>query len=83
MLSITNSDVPMSFLPHCCRIALPGMCISASKMLDGLGVAVGGVVIGATKRGEVQSFCRWVKNIKQNMLIDTISHPHIASASRF
>jgi hypothetical protein len=45
-----------------------------------INVAVGGVVIGATKHGEVQTFCRWVKNIKQNMLIDTISHPHIASA---
>jgi hypothetical protein len=39
LLTSTNQDVPMSFSPCCCLIALAGMCIQAPKVLDGLGVA--------------------------------------------
>ena len=45
--------------------------------------AADGVLGGATKWSEVQKFCRWVKNINQNMmLLKSISHPHIAAPRR-
>ena len=44
--------------------------------------AADGVLGGATKWSEVQKFCRWVKNIKQNMVLKSISHPHIAAPRR-
>jgi hypothetical protein len=48
-----------------------------------LDVSADGVLGGATKWSQVQKFCRWVKNIKQNMmLLKSISHPHIAALRR-
>ena len=55
---------------------------SSSKGLEELDVTADGVLDGATKWSEVRTFCRWVKNIKQNMVLNTISHPRIAAHRR-
>ena len=55
--STANNDVTtIHFLPCCCHIDSPGMCIPALKVLGGLGVAADAVVDGATKRGKVRTF---------------------------
>ena len=47
-----------------------------------LQISAGGVMGGITKHQTIRIFCRWVKNIKLNTLMRTISHPHIATPRR-
>ena len=79
----TNYYVAMHFSPWYRCMASSGMFIRAPSSQMGLEVGWGGVMGGITKHQTIGIFCRWVKNIKQNALSKTISHPQIATPCRY
>jgi hypothetical protein len=70
------------FLPSYRSIASSDMFVWLPSSRMGLEFGVGGVMGGITKHQTIRIFCRWVKNIKLNTLMRTISHPHVATPRR-
>ena len=78
----TNLDVAMHFLPSYHRIASSGMFMWALVSRMGLEVGAGVVWWVASRNIRRFEYFAGVKNIKQNMVLNTISHPHIAATRR-
>jgi hypothetical protein len=78
----TNLDVAMHFLPSYHRIPSSGMFMWALVSRMGLEVGAGVVWWVASRNIRRFEYFAGVKNIKQNMVLNTISHPHIAATRR-